>query len=157
MGERGPNRKPAEMQKRRGNPGKRAERKEVAPPAAVGSDLECPPQLKGEARAEWFRLIDGLNKSNLYTAVDRAALAAYCDLYGMYLQACEAIGDMPVVKSKRGAGRLSPWFTVKIKTAEKMQVYLKQFGFSPATRIQIGGGDDSEDEFTAWKKKGGKK
>lgn len=152
MGKRGPARTPAPLKELRGNPGQRAIKEEVQPQAAVAGDLECPTKLQGEARAEWYRLIAGLKKSKLYTSVDRAALIAYCDLYAMYLNACEKIGDEPVQKSKRGAGRLSPYFKVKIETSKAMLAYLRQFGFTPGSRLQVAEGDEKEDEFSAWKK-----
>ena len=152
MGKRGPARTPAPLKELRGDPGKRGIQAEVQPQPALASDMECPEKLQGEARAEWYRLIAGLKKSKLFTAVDRAALIAYCDLYAMYLNACDKIGDEPVQKSKRGAGRLSPYFKVKIETSKAMLVYLRQFGFSPASRLQVADGDENEDEFSKWKK-----
>jgi len=59
-----------------GNPGKRPLNMDEPDPETVIPD--CPAELGPVARAEWDRLAGQLGKLNLLTALDRAALAAYC-------------------------------------------------------------------------------
>jgi phage terminase small subunit len=76
-----------------GNPGKRAiSRAEARPPAKLPKP---PRELIGEAaRKEWFTVSKQLYELGLLTAIDRTALAAYCQAYGRWSQAEHAIAAM---------------------------------------------------------------
>ena len=47
----------------------------------------CPEHLSPAAQAEWRRLAQSLQQDGLLTQVDRAALAAYCQSYGRWVEA----------------------------------------------------------------------
>jgi len=73
---RGRRPKPTRLKVLTGNPGKRPmNTNEPKPEPTVP---ECPNELGPVARAEWDRLAAELGKLKILTALDRAALAAYC-------------------------------------------------------------------------------
>ena len=87
-----------------GNPGKRPIRgNEPQPPR---SQPTCPAHLSPTAKAEWKRLAQSLNKIGLLTQVDRAALAAYCQSYGRWVEAERKLAETPRVAED--PGRLRP-------------------------------------------------
>lgn len=95
MGQRGPKPLPANVHLMRGNASKK-------PLASLLDDIvrpdveipDCPDHLEGEARSEWDRITPHLVKLGLISQIDRAALAAYCDTWGEYVNACACIKAM---------------------------------------------------------------
>ena len=84
---RGPKPTPTALRRLQGNPGKRGyNHAEPQPPEGVP---DCPAHLNAAARDEWDRLALVLHDMGVVTAVDRAALAAYCQCYGRWVEAEE--------------------------------------------------------------------
>lgn len=133
---RGRKPKPTKLKVLTGNPGKRPlNHHEPRPEPAVP---DCPPELSETAQREWQRLVGELSKLNLLTHLDRAALAAYCNAYAMWVEAIEAIqkyGSM--VKSPSGFPIQSPYVAIANRQAELMLRISAEFGFTPASRGRI--------------------
>jgi P27 family predicted phage terminase small subunit len=133
---RGRKPKPTKLKVLTGNPGKRPlNHHEPRPEPAVP---DCPPELSEAAQREWQRLVRELSKLNLLTHLDRAALAAYCNAYAMWVEAIEAIqkyGSM--VKSPNGYPVQSPYIAIANRQAEIMLRISAEFGFTPASRGRI--------------------
>ena len=86
--------KPTALRVLEGNPGKRPLNKsEPKPTAGVP---RCPVWIKGEARAEWKRVIAAIGHTGIITHADRSMLAAYCSLWARYKAAAEAGDDLPI-------------------------------------------------------------
>jgi len=98
---RGRRPKPTRLKVLTGNPGKRPMNKhEPKPEPAVPG---CLNELGPVARREWDRLASELCKLKILTALDRAALAAYCGAYALWAEATEAIQKFgTMVKSSSG-------------------------------------------------------
>jgi phage terminase small subunit len=64
----------------KGNPGHRP--LTDSEPAPRKMLPEPPAELSGDARKEWDRVAPELYRMGLLTGLDRAALAAYCQVYG---------------------------------------------------------------------------
>ena len=47
----------------------------------------CPEHLTPAAAREWRRVVGALRESGVFTSFDRAALAAYCQAYGRWVEA----------------------------------------------------------------------
>lgn len=47
--------------------------------------------------AEWKRIAEALNRIGLLTQVDRAALAAYCQAYGRWMEAERKLTETPTI------------------------------------------------------------
>jgi P27 family predicted phage terminase small subunit len=133
---RGRKPKPTSVKILTGNPGNlRLNHDEPKPPVAVP---ECPVELSPAAKAEWDRLGRELAGLRILTALDRAALAAYCEAYALWIEAITAVrkhGTM--VKSPSGYPMQSPYVAIANKQAEIMMRIASEFGFTPASRSRI--------------------
>lgn len=131
-----------------GNPGKRPlNRREPTVSNALPS---CPGWLAKEAKREWRRLARELNAAGLLATVDRAALAAYCQLWARWV-AIEAElvlmvpgkDGKPVPKynmvgsTDKGYEFVSPLFGLALQTLKAMKQYMVEFGMTPSSRSRI--------------------
>ena len=99
---------------------------------------DCPTELGPVARHEWDRLAGELGKLKILTALDRAALAAYCGAYALWAEATEAIQKYgTMVKSPSGYPIQSPYVSIANRQAEIMMRIASEFGFTPASRSRI--------------------
>jgi phage terminase small subunit len=84
--------KPTHLKLIEGNRGKRPiNRKEAKTIPALP---DPPPHLTADGLEEWRRVAGWLHKIGLLSEVDRAALAAYAQAYGRWVQAERAIAKM---------------------------------------------------------------
>lgn len=133
---RGRKPKPTAVKIYQGNPGKRPlNPNEPMPTVEVP---ECPAELSESARKEWDRVVEVLARFNMLTALDRAALAAYCEAYAMWTGAVTAIHRYgTIVKSPTGYPIQSPYVGIANRQAEIMLRIASEFGFTPASRSRI--------------------
>lgn len=152
MGERGPLPKPASLHVLHGNPSKK-------PMAALLDEAvrpkveipECPGHLTTEAKDEWARITVHLEQLGLISQIDRAALAAYCQAYGRWVDVegkiailnaedrdgvAGMIGDTP-----SGYKQISVLLQISNRCVEQMEKFLRHFGMSPAARSRVTAGD----------------
>ena len=116
---RGRRPKPRRLKVLTGNPCKRP--LNANEPRAEPTVPECPAELGPVARKEWDRLATELAALNILTALDRAALAAYCNAYGLWAEATEAIQKYgTMVKSPTGYPIQSPYVSIANRQAEIM-------------------------------------
>ena len=133
---RGRRPKPTRVKVLTGNPGKRPLNLDEPRPEPVVP--ECPGELGPVARKEWDRLAVELGKLKILTALDRAALVAYCNAYGLWAEATEAIQKYgTMVKSPSGYPIQSPYVSIANRQAEIMMRIASEFGFTPASRSRI--------------------
>ena len=133
---RGRRPKPTRLKVLTGNLGKRPMNKHEPKPEPVVP--ECPNELGPVARREWDRLASELGKLKILTALDRAALAAYCGAYALWAEATEAIQKYgTMVKSPSGYPIQSPYVSIANRQAEIMMRIASEFGFTPASRSRI--------------------
>jgi P27 family predicted phage terminase small subunit len=142
--------KPTHLKLLQGNPGKRP-----INPNEPRPKIEIPPapeHLSEAAKTEWNRIAEVLARLRLLTALDRAALAAYCTVYARWVEAEEALKKTgPVVKSPSGYPMISPYLVVANRALEQMRAYLVEFGLSPASRSRISVNTHEEpDAFENW-------
>jgi P27 family predicted phage terminase small subunit len=135
---------PRQLKILKGNPGKRPLRDEPEPEQKVP---ECPEELTADAKKEWERITVLLSSCGLVTEIDRAALAAYCQVYSRWLEAEREIEELGlVVKTPNGYPILSPYLSVANKALHQMQSFLIEFGMSPAARSRISAAPPKGDE-----------
>ena len=148
MGRRGPAPKPTRMKALAGNPGKRPlNRREPQPKQGLP---RCPAQLSEEAKREWKRISKELDRLGLLTVLDRAALSAYCQAWGRWIEAEQRLRQHGViVKSPNGFPVQSPYLAVANKAMAQMSKLLVEFGLSPSSRSRIQSplDDEDDDEF----------
>ena len=128
--------KPTRMKALTGNPGRRP--LNALEPRPEPQVPDCPPELGEIARREWDRLAGELGKLRILTELDRAALALYCNAYGLWAEATLAIQKYgTMVKSPTGFPMQSPYIAVANRQAEIMMRIASEFGFTPASRSRI--------------------
>lgn len=155
MGERGPLRKPTVLKLLEGNPGKRA----LNLADGVNPRIEVPPaprHLGKEAAKEWKRITPHLEELGLISAIDRAALALYCQAYGRLAELEEAFkGKVAQIQANEGvdyaeavyrasrtqtpSGYEQQSVIVQLIGSHRLQVHrhLMHFGLSPAARARV--------------------
>ena len=113
----------------------------LPPPAAPprrGRLPSCPAHLNPAARAEWRRIAKALQRAGVLTTFDRAALAAYCQAWGRWVEAEERLSETPpLVKTPSGYVQQSPWLGIVHKQLELMGRYMVELGLTPAARSRV--------------------
>jgi len=134
----GPAPKPTAVKKLAGNPGKRRmNATEPHPPVPDGTPY-APRFLNNEAAAEWRRMVGVLIGLGLYTEVDRAALAMYCQSWGRWVVAERAIAkDGEILTSGEGGKYQNPWRYEANKAQDQMRKLLSEFGLTPSSRSRL--------------------
>ncbi|MEO1105594.1 MAG: phage terminase small subunit P27 family [Pseudomonadota bacterium] len=119
-----------------GNPGKRPlNPHEPTPPDAKP---KCPSHLSRTAKNEWKRIAGTLHEMGVLTTVDRAALAAYCQAYGRWVEAEQKLTETPpLIKTPSGYVQQSPWLSIANKQMELMGRYMAELGITPASRSRV--------------------
>jgi len=127
---------PTALRRAAGNPGKRGYNHDE--PIIEGDMPDCPPHLSAEAQKEWHRLAGALHQAGILTFADRAALAAYCQCYGRWVECEEKLASTPTMfKTPSGYVQQSPWLAVANKQLELMGRYMAELGLTPAARSRI--------------------
>lgn len=127
---------PTAVRKANGNRGKRGYNN--AEPALPPDTPDCPPHLSPVAREEWQRLAEPLCEAGVVTLADRAALAAYCQAYGRWVEAEEKLRETPMMlKTPSGYVQQSPWLSVANKQLELMGRFMAELGLTPAARSRV--------------------
>ena len=119
-----------------GNPGKRPfNPHEPKPRLAIPS---CPAHLSPSAKAEWKRLARTLHDLGVISALDRAALAAYCQAYGRWVEAERKLKETPaLLRTPAGYVQPSPWLGIANKNLEMMHKFMSELGLSPVSRTRV--------------------
>lgn len=141
---RGRKPKPSHLRVIGGNAGHRPLNKREPKPSRK---LPTPPrELNKDAKREWRLVAPELYRNGLLTALDRAALAAYCESYGTWVQALRIKAEMAVrnpatagliMTTKNGNAIQSPLLGIANKAAADMARYAEQFGMTPSARSRI--------------------
>jgi P27 family predicted phage terminase small subunit len=136
MGLRGPRAKPTNLKILQGTYRKdRAAPNEPRPEVAVP---QSPPHLNDLAKKEWRRIAPELLKHGLLTKLDRAALAAYCQSWALWVEAEEKLKtEGLMVKMPSGYEQQSIWLSISKTALTQMRAFASEFGLSPATRTRV--------------------
>lgn len=98
----------------------------------------CPDHLTPPAAREWRRVASALHGMGVLTTIDRAALAAYCQAYGRWVEAEERMRETPLlVRTPAGYVQQSPLLGIINKQLELMGRYLLELGMTPASRSRV--------------------
>lgn len=144
---------PANVHSLRGNPSKKSaadlDQANVRVPVEVP---KIPQHLGSAARAEWTRITPHLVAAGLVTALDRAALAAYCQAWGEWALLEARVKQLMAEPATSGSGRkgadalidvtpsgykqVSALAQARDRALDRMLRFAKEFGLTPAARIQ---------------------
>jgi P27 family predicted phage terminase small subunit len=79
-----------------------------------------------------------LHRMGVLTTIDRAALAAYCQAYGRWVEAEDRMRESPLLyKTPSGHVQQSPLLGIINKQLELMGRYLVELGMTPAARSRV--------------------
>lgn len=149
MAIRGVKPKPTHLKLLEGNPGKRPLPANEPKPEPLRDAPEPPAHLSREAREEWARLAPELVAQQLLTALDRGALAAYCQAYGRWVQAEGALTAMRdrdllthglMIKTVGGNAIQNPLVGTANRAMELLMKASTEFGMTPSARTRVEGG-----------------
>jgi P27 family predicted phage terminase small subunit len=98
-----------------------------------------PKGLKGEARAEWLRMLDRLEASKTLSTVDDAALYRYCQLHARAERLEQQLAELkyPFYNDHFGHPRVHPGFAQLRAHDHTLRGYLMEFGLTPAARTRV--------------------
>jgi P27 family predicted phage terminase small subunit len=94
-----------------------------------------------------------LYKAGLLTHLDRAALAAYCQAWGRWIEAERMLSKYgSVIKSPSGYLMQSPYLAIANKALAQAMRILTEFGMTPSSRsrIAVPAGPDEVDPFESF-------
>ena len=98
----------------------------------------CPSHLMPAARTEWKRLARHLHGLGVISELDRAALAAYCQAYGRWVEAEKKLRETPaLLRTPAGFVQPSPWLGISNKNLELMHKFMTELGLSPVSRSRV--------------------
>jgi P27 family predicted phage terminase small subunit len=135
---------PDNVRNLRGNPGKR-----TSPPTvkARPAPPSPPTWLDREAKAEWKRIVPELDRLGILARVDRAVLAAYCDVWSKWVEARNELAHGLVVeyRSDRGPTKNPAWQIYR-DAANQLVALAKELGTSPNARLRMTLPEEDDDE-----------
>jgi P27 family predicted phage terminase small subunit len=121
-----------------GNPGKRRlNTAELRPPAPAAVPY-APKFVNVDAKREWNRMVGILLELGLYTEVDHAALAMYCQAWGRWVVAERTLAiEGEIVTTVKGGLSQNPWRYEANKAFAQMRQMLPEFGLTPSSRSRM--------------------
>lgn len=143
---------PTATKQLRGNPGKRALNDREAQPRRVLP--RAPQHLDPEAKARWRSLARELYDAGLLTALDRDALAIYCQVWARWVRAEQMLTKTSdVIKTTNGNLIQNPYLGVANRAIEQLHRMEAEFGMTPSSRARIRvDKPEKEDEFSQFLK-----
>ena len=145
---------PTNLRLVKGNPGKRALPKREAKVALA--EPTPPPFLSDDGKVEWGRVCSALYRAGLMTELDRAALAAYCQAYGVWAQAerviakLQANGELNGLLMKTTNGNVIQHALIGVANKARGDVvrFAAEFGMTPSARSRVEANRPDGDEKT---------
>lgn len=139
---------PASVHQMRGNPSKLSVEQMAAGETAPRIPYEipdCPRHLDKEARLEWDRITPLLVIGGLLTQYDRAVCAAYCQAWGEWVRwetrlklllKGKHIDEVLIESTPSGYKQVAAMCLARDRAVDRMLRAAKEFGLTPASRIQ---------------------
>ena len=104
-----------------------------------------PDHLSKIALTEWNRIAPKLYKAGLMSEIYMAALAGYCDAYGMWCKSCEQLKDEQlIITTTNGNIIQNPLVGIVNQSREHMRKFSTEFGASPASSAKVSAKDMGE-------------
>ena len=145
MGKRGPSGKSNKLKLLQGT--YRKDRDGGENPSPASSIPNCPSFLKGEARREWKRISPELAANGLLSELDRAALAAYCSSWGMYVETDKVIrAEGLTYVNSRGREMARPEVAIRRQAMNQMKAFITEFGMTPNSRGRVTVSEEKDQE-----------
>ena len=128
--------KPTALKELAGNPGKRPlNRLEPTPRVEIPP---CPKWLTGSERRAYTQLAKQLVGLRVMTEVDGIALAELVHQLAKWLEAEKMVhAGGRVLVGEKGGMYLNPWESIANTALKNMNIMLREFGMTPASRSRI--------------------
>jgi P27 family predicted phage terminase small subunit len=131
---------PIELQRLRGNPGKRRLHAGPEPTRTEG-----PPEplsfLSEDAKGEWCRLAPELHWLGLLTILDHSAFGAYCSSFARWMTADRQLESEGLLATgSMGNVVAHPLFKIAVQSARDMIRIGSEFGLTPCGRARLAAG-----------------
>jgi P27 family predicted phage terminase small subunit len=98
-----------------------------------------PSTLRGEARAEWRRVVTHLEEIGALAAVDRSLLIRYCTAWADWVELDELLKRSGrVVQGQKGNLVRSPLWLLRRDAEASLNELARELTLSPAARLRIG-------------------
>lgn len=111
----------------------------------------APNHLSKEALIEWGRISGQLYRLGLLANIDMAALAAYCQAYGRWVEAELAIKKNGLTIETSNLNVIqNPEVGIANKAMELMHKYLTEFGMTPASRARVSAKPKEGEKKSPW-------
>jgi len=142
----------------------RADRRNDSEPRVTIAMPSPPPHLGKDALEEWERVCVEMYGAGILSILDRGGLAAYCQAYGRWVQAEQALSRMAdkdptnfglMIKTQSGNAIQNPLVGSANKAMADMVRYAAEFGMTPSARSRITaiGVSDEQDPFAKFDRK----
>jgi P27 family predicted phage terminase small subunit len=142
MGLRGPAPHPTALRILHGEEERRINRHEPQP----SPGLPGPPEgLNETSRAVWDYVVAELSTMNLAKRPDRDQLHAYVEAVRMHAQAVRLTQVSILTKTREGTLMMNPAVRVQTQAATTMFRFAREFGLTPASRVQFKAEEIAED------------
>ena len=113
----------------------------------VESEIPSPPEfLHGPARAEWVRAAKLLHECGLLCGLDRAALAAYCQIWGQWCEVIKQLDEQGFIVSDDGRTIINPLARTSMQLSDQLRKFITEFGMSPSSRTRVSGSGGKEEQ-----------
>ncbi len=135
--------KPTALKELEGNPGRRPLNTKEPKPTPTAP--KCPPWLHQDAKKEWKRMAQELERMGLLTQVDMAAFAGYCQSYARWKEAEEFISKHgSIFKTPSGYVQQIPQVAIAQQNLKQMRSFCSELGITPASRSRIAVNDTEQ-------------
>lgn len=106
-----------------------------------------PTWLSREAKAEWRRVVPGLERLDMIKPEDRATLAAYCETWARFVAANQMLRKQGLTVVNPDSGRMSkhPAVAIVEAAATQLRQFANEFGLTPAGERNVSKRDDGRD------------
>ena len=150
MGARGPARRPTALLLLNGTgDGRDSGGRVVTPPPAFKRLAPSPPTwLSREARAEWRRVVPGLQRLDIVKPEDRAALATYCETWARFVDATRQVqrDGMTLVNPDSGRTYVHPCVQIANAAARQFLRYAQEFGLTASAEHRLNSANLAADD-----------
>lgn len=117
---------------------------------------DAPDSLSDEARAEWDRIVPGLDKLDLLKPEDYAALVEHCETWSTYVAAVAMVRQDGIVLVNPDNGRIykNPALAAAEAAGAQLRASCREFGLTPSSEQNLakapsGDGNETNDPYGA--------
>lgn len=139
---------PLQLLKGRGEGTDSGGRKVKTPPAFRRIAPNPPTWMSREAKAEWRRVVPGLQRLDLLKEEDRAVLAAYCETWSTFMDATRTVQREGLTIDAKQGTLPHPAVAIARNAGRELRAFAGQFGLTPSAEMALGkvNGDGEEDD-----------